>query len=186
MSLISWLAAFATIVGASLTAANLRARITGYGFVAFTASSILWVAHASKEGQTSLLWTNAFLLVINAVGVRRWLFRRAKFEHGAEAASEESAASRSTPTLRAASTLIGSEVVDADGGSVGRIVDYLVRCQDGAPAYYVISTKENLFGVAPSELRLTKAAIALFGPSQRIFARAPLVADEWPSELRSA
>ena len=41
--IISWVATIATIVAASMTAANLGSRITGYGFCVFLAGSIAWL-----------------------------------------------------------------------------------------------------------------------------------------------
>jgi len=41
---ISWVATVATIIAASMTAANLGTRITGYGFVVFTIGALCWIA----------------------------------------------------------------------------------------------------------------------------------------------
>jgi len=38
-----WVATVATIVAASMTAANLGARITGYGFCVFLVGSLAWL-----------------------------------------------------------------------------------------------------------------------------------------------
>ena len=42
--IISWVATIATIIAASMTAANLGARITGYGFCLFLVGSLAWLA----------------------------------------------------------------------------------------------------------------------------------------------
>jgi hypothetical protein len=83
IDLIQWLATAATIFAALVTASNLGARITGYGFGIFLVGSLAWVATAMLTGQTALLWTNAVLTVLNLFGMWRWLGRQAQVERGA-------------------------------------------------------------------------------------------------------
>ena len=87
---ISWIATIATVLAASLTASNLGARITGYGFVIFTVGSIAWLTLGTMSGQPALVWTNAVLTLLNLFGIWRWLGRQAKVEAGSEAAAEAS------------------------------------------------------------------------------------------------
>src|SRR4051794_15407831 len=87
---ISWIATIATIVAASMTAANLGARITGYGFAVFLVGSLAWLATGLMTDQPALTWTNAVLTMLNIFGVWRWLGRQARVEEGARAASEAS------------------------------------------------------------------------------------------------
>ena len=81
-------AAAATTVAAIMVAANLGARITGLGFIVFTAGSVGWITVAALSDQPSLLWQNVALLVINLAGIWRWLGVRARYDKGAAAAAE--------------------------------------------------------------------------------------------------
>ena len=82
----AWAAPAATMLAAMMTAANLGARLTGAGFVVFTAGSLLWLYIGISNGQTGLLVTNGFLTLVNLVGVWRWLGRQWKYEDGAQSA----------------------------------------------------------------------------------------------------
>lgn len=42
ISLVGWLATIATMIAAMMTASNLGARVTGWGFVVFSISSVCW------------------------------------------------------------------------------------------------------------------------------------------------
>ncbi|UPK36878.1 hypothetical protein IVB18_05915 [Bradyrhizobium sp. 186] len=66
-------AAATTVVAAALVAANWNARVTVAGFVIFTVAAIAWMADGWLERKTSLVIQNAVLLLINALGVWRWL-----------------------------------------------------------------------------------------------------------------
>jgi len=73
----SWIlrtfAAVTTVLAAALVAANWNARITVAGFVIFIAASVAWMADGWLEGKTSLVIQNVILLLINVLGVWRWL-----------------------------------------------------------------------------------------------------------------
>ena len=73
----SWIAPVASIAGVLITASNLGARITGYGFIVFTIGSIAWTLLGLSTGQPSLIWTNALLTFLNIFGIWRWLGRQA-------------------------------------------------------------------------------------------------------------
>lgn len=47
--------------------------ITGWGFVLFTASSIAWIAAGWLLPDRSLLTLNSGLLLVNLLGIYRWL-----------------------------------------------------------------------------------------------------------------
>ena len=81
-----WIAPGATMIAAMMTAANLGARVTGWGFAIFSVGAIAWVIVALASGQHNLLLSNAFLLIVDLVGVWRWLGRRARYDKGAERA----------------------------------------------------------------------------------------------------
>ena len=69
------LAAAATILAAALVAANWNARVTVSGFAIFIVASIAWMIDGWLESKSSLLIQNAVLLLINALGIWRWLPR---------------------------------------------------------------------------------------------------------------
>ena len=62
ISLIAWIATIATMIGAMMTASNLGARVTGWGFVVFSVSSVGWTTLGYATGQTALIATNGFLM----------------------------------------------------------------------------------------------------------------------------
>src|SRR6185295_12296140 len=134
---ISWIATAATIIAAFMTAANLGARITGFGFAVFLIGSLSWLATGLLTGQPALTWTNAVLTVLNIFGVWRWLGRQASVEEGGRAAAEASA---ETPgeALFPVSQLGRAEVVGANG-PLGRCIDALAGCSSGKIAYVVVS-----------------------------------------------
>jgi DNA-binding transcriptional LysR family regulator len=63
----AWVAPAATMIAALMTAANLGARLTGWGFVVFTLGSICWSWVGYSSGQSNLLASNSFLTLINLV-----------------------------------------------------------------------------------------------------------------------
>ena len=71
--IISWVATVATVIAASMTAANLGSRITGFGFAVFVVGSLSWLATGFLTGQPALVWANIVLTVLNVFGVWRWL-----------------------------------------------------------------------------------------------------------------
>ena len=66
-------AAVTTVLAASLVAANLNARVTVAGFIIFIVASMAWMADGWLEAKASLVIQNVILLVINVIGVWRWL-----------------------------------------------------------------------------------------------------------------
>ncbi|MEY2883212.1 MAG: hypothetical protein RL490_936 [Pseudomonadota bacterium] len=86
-----WIAPLATTIAAILVAANLGARITGFGFIMFSIGSIAWAVVALDSGQANLLWQNIVLLIINLIGIWRWLGLRARYERGAARATRATA-----------------------------------------------------------------------------------------------
>ncbi len=87
----NWIAPLATTIAAIMVAANLGSRFTGWGFVVFTIGSIGWIAIGVLTDQPNLLWQNAFLTLVNAVGIWRWLGLRARYEKGSAKATGDSA-----------------------------------------------------------------------------------------------
>lgn len=87
-----WVAPIATMTAAMMTAANLGARITGWGFVVFTVGSVCWTFVGISSDQPNLIASNGFLIMVNLVGIWRWLGRQSVYEDGGKSAK---AASRS-------------------------------------------------------------------------------------------
>lgn len=135
--LIPWIATALTIVAATMTAANLGTRITGYGFVVFLLGSLTWLAHGLLSGQPALTWTNAVLTMLNIFGVWRWLGRQARVEEGAQAAVEASEAAP-VETLFPVSLLTSAPVRGA-GRGIGHCVDAMAGSGSGRIAYLVVS-----------------------------------------------
>jgi hypothetical protein len=68
-------AAVTTVIAAAMVAANWNARITVAGFGIFIVASIAWMIDGWLEDKSSLIIQNAVLLLINILGVHRWLPR---------------------------------------------------------------------------------------------------------------
>ena len=125
-----WVAPAATMIAALMTAANLGARVTGWGFVVFTLGSIAWTIIGLASGQTSLIAANAFLTIVNLFGIWRWLGREAKYQAIAETiAAKSDTAPR--PALTPAGKLIGQPVTDERGEARANIVDAMIARDDG-------------------------------------------------------
>ena len=135
---LSWIATAATIIAASVTASNLGARITGYGFAIFMIGSIAWLAVGLGTGQPALVWTNAVLTFLNLFGVWRWLGRQARIEEGGIAAAQDSRRAPSE-TLFPVSVLTKAEVISREGQPLGRCVDAMAGCTSGRVAYVVVA-----------------------------------------------
>src|SRR4051794_31961574 len=159
---ISWVATIATIIAASMTAANLGSRITGYGFCVFLIGSLAWLAAGLLTGQPALTWTNVVLTVLNVFGIWRWLGRQTKVEEGARAASE---ASEGAPgeSLFPVSLLSRAQVMSG-GVELGRCVDAMAGCSSGRLSYIVVS-KGGVAGVGETLRRLPWSAVAA-GPDK--------------------
>lgn len=129
----------ATMIAAMMTAANLGARVTGWGFVVFTLGSLAWSAVGFSTGQTNLLATNLFLTLVNLVGIWRWLGRQRGYEDGARRAAERSREA-AAPSLFAASALAGLPVSDIRGEEIGKTVDAMIECESGRLSYVVVAS----------------------------------------------
>jgi hypothetical protein len=182
---VSWIATIATIVAASMTAANLGSRITGYGFAVFVVGSLAWLAAGVMTGQPALVWTNVVLTLLNVFGVWRWLGRQAGVEQGARAAS---VASERTPgeALFAVSLLTRAPVMSGSA-ELGRCVDAMAGCSSGTIDYVVVS-QGGVAGVGETLRRLPWNRAQVDGEKveaaldERQFARLDrLERDEWPA-----
>jgi hypothetical protein len=182
---ISWIATVATIIAASMTAANLGSRITGYGFCVFLVGSLSWITAGMLTGQPALTSTNVVLTALNIFGIWRWLGRQTKVEDSARAASE---ASEQTPgeALFPISLLSRAPVV-SEGAALGRCVDAMAGCSSGRLSYVVVS-RGGVAGVGETLRRLPWSAIRVedeelitqFG-TRRFEALEELPRDQWPA-----
>src|SRR5690349_2027550 len=182
---ISWAATIATILAASMVAANLGSRITGYGFVVFTIGSLLWVRTGVTMHQPALVWTNGVLAALNLFGIWRWLGRQTKVEEGARAASE---ASEHTPgeALFPVSLLSHAPVVHGTI-ELGHCIEGMAGCSSGRLSYVVVS-QGGLAGVGETLRRLPWSSATVDG--ERVIAAMrveefgrleELPRDQWPA-----
>lgn len=147
----SWVATFATIIAASMTAANLGSRITGYGFCVFLVGSIAWLAAGMLTDQPALIWTNIVLTVLNIFGIWRWLGRQAVVEEGARTAA---AASEQTPgEALFPVSLLTRAPVRSGGCELGRCIDAMAGCSSGR-LHYVVVSQGGVAGVGETLRRL--------------------------------
>lgn len=181
----AWVAPAATMIAALMTAANLGARLTGWGFVVFTLGSICWSWVGYSSGQSNLLASNSFLTLINLVGIWRWLGRQRAYEDGGRSAAEASRASPH-PTLFAATHVNGMAVRDRNGQNLGEAVEALVSCEDGLLSYIVVRSGgvagvgEDLRAVPRSEMVFSCDHFTLRRNSAW-FAALPVLQDsQWP------
>lgn len=136
-SVAEWVAPAATMIAAIMTAANLGARVTGWGFVVFTLGSLGWIVVGLGSDQSSLVVTNGFLTLVNVIGIWRWLGRQARYEavgDEAKAAGEAPEAAEVVP----ASGLIGRAIDDSRGQNVGEVVETIIECGSGAIRHLVV------------------------------------------------
>jgi hypothetical protein len=181
---ISWVATVATIVAASITASNLGARITGYGFGVFTVGALCWIAVGALSHQPALMWTNVVLTGLDIFGVWRWLGRQARVEEGARSAAE---ASEHTPgeALFPISLLTRAPVM-SDKVELGRCIDAMAGCSSGRLDYVVVS-QGGVAGVGETLRRLPWTAATVDGDAvvteigERSFTKLEeLPRDQWP------
>ena len=76
---LEWIGAFGAIVAAALIAGDFGRRVTGWGFVLFSAVSVVWiVAGLSASDGMPIAVQNGILLLINLYGVWQFLLSRKK------------------------------------------------------------------------------------------------------------
>ena len=148
---ISWVATVATIIAASMTAANLGSRITGYGFCVFLVGSLSWLAIGIMTGQPALTWTNVVLTLLNVFGIWRWLGRQAKVEEGARTASKASEHTPGEPLFPI--SLLSSAPVVGKEHATGHCIDAMAGCSSGRLNYVVVS-QGGVAGVGETLRRL--------------------------------
>ena len=178
-------APIATMVAAMMTAANLGARITGWGFVLFTIGSLAWCAVAIASGQQNLLITNGFLVVVNIIGVWRWLGRVALHEDGARSAEIKSAHAPA-PTLVALNNIIGRKVKKSSGAMAGEVVGIMVECEQGKIAYLAVGVGgvggvgQRLIAIDWANITIAANGIRTSLGTREIAAAADIDPKDWP------
>ncbi len=181
-----WIAPATTMLAAMMTAANLGARITGWGFVVFTIGSVAWSVVGLTSGQTNLLATNGFLTLVNMIGVWRWLGRQRAYEDGGKSATEASRRS-AYPTLFTATGIAGMPVISATGEAVGTAVEALLACESGTVSYIAVSSSgfggigEVLRGVASAEIVFSCDSLKLRQTRAWFENLPPLENGDWPA-----
>lgn len=132
-----WTGLVATCVAALMTASNLGARVTGWGFVIFTIGAAAWVVVGIATQQTQLLWSNVFLGMVDIFGIWRWLGRRARFSDTAQA--EEAQSERHVgEDLFSVTSLDGMPVKAADGATLAHAVDALAGRTGGGIDHLIV------------------------------------------------
>lgn len=186
-----WIAPAATMIAAIMTAANLGARVTGWGFAVFSVGAVAWIVVAAGSGQHNLLYSNAFLLLVDIVGMWRWLGRKARYDAGADKARERSARA-SAPTLIALSRVEGMAVRDTAGNPVAIVVDAMLGCDRGAVAYLVVSeggvggVGERLHALGWGEVTIDGDGMICRLDREALAARPALTPGAWPATARAA
>ncbi|RZI77004.1 MAG: PRC-barrel domain containing protein [Pseudomonas sp.] len=174
------------MIAAMMTAVNLGARVTGWGFVVFTIGSIAWSVVGLSSGQTNLLATNGFLTLVNLIGVWRWLGKQRAYEDGGKSATEASRRS-AYPTLFTATGIAGMPVVDAGGETVGKAVEALVTCESGNVSYVVVASSglggigEELRAVNRAQIDFACDRLNLRHPRAWFESLPPLAEGDWPA-----
>jgi len=182
---VSWIATVATVIAASMTAANLGSRVTGYGFCVFLVGSLAWLAVGLLTGQPALTWTNVVLTVLNAFGIWRWLGRQARVEEGGKAAAE---ASTETPgEALFPVSMLSSAKVRCGHSAVGDCVDAMAGSRSGTISYLVVS-QGGIAGVGETLRRLPwrdahveDGAVVAHLSSREFDQLQALPKDEWPA-----
>lgn len=189
--LAGWLAPAATMIAAMMTAANLGARVTGWGFVVFTLGSICWSILGASTGQRGLLVSNVFLTVVNLVGIWRWLGRQAKFGDGSRRAMKRSERTRG-PTLVSGCGLMSAAVTDLGGNRIATVVDAMLSREGRDLVYLVVSrggvggVGEKLHPLDPDAMELTADGVVSRLSEEEIDRLPELEPDRWPAELPAA
>ena len=184
----NWVAPAATMVAAMMTAANISARVTGYGFVVFTVGSICWTIIGIATGQQNLVLSNGFLTLVNLVGIWRWLGQQAKFAEGSKVAAEKSHRAP-VPSLFSAASLVGAAVEHPPGTRIATVVDAMVHCGTQELAYVVVSEGgvaglgAELKAVRSDVLQFTEQGITSQIDGDALKRLLALIPDKWPEKI---
>ena len=156
-----WVATIATILAALMTAANLGARVTGWGFAMFTLGSAAWITADLTGGSQSKPPRDA----LRAPG--RQPVRRVALAGSPEALRGQQRARVQAQPLGAGADAVFGRLAHRRNGSgkrrgPGTVVDAMLKCGDKHLAYVVTSeggiggAGETLRAVPPEHLRFEK------------------------------
>ncbi|PAX07758.1 PRC-barrel domain-containing protein [Sphingomonas lenta] len=185
-----WLALAATSVAALMTASNLGARVTGWGFVVFTVGAVCWILLGWSQGEAgrTLVISNAFLFLVNLVGIYRWLGRQARYSDGSRRAMKRSERTRG-PSLMSACTLLNAPINDLDGDKLATVVDAMLS-REGRDIVYLVASRggvggvgEKLHPIDPNAVELGADGITTRLSGEEIDRLPVLEPDRWPAEL---
>lgn len=185
-----YVAPAATMIAAMMTASNLGARVTGWGFVMFTIGSIAWSVVGISSGQQNLLLTNAFLTLVNAIGVWRWLGRQARFQDSSADVAARSAHMPASPALLPASSLKDASLAGAGGETIGTIIEVMVQCADQRLGYVVVSeggvggVGERLHALPCRDLYFAEQGVSCDLTAEALRAMPEVHAEDWPISVR--
>jgi hypothetical protein len=183
LEIAEWVAPAATMIAAIMTAANLGSRVTGWGFAVFAVGAVAWILVGIANQQQNLVISNGFLLVVDIVGIWRWLGQRARYDTGASVAAERS--HRAAP-LMPLSKLEGMAVHGHDDAVIATVVDAMARCGDGRIAYLVVrqgglgGVGETLHAIDWSELRAGADGLRTRLDKTALEGRGAIDPEAWP------
>ena len=188
LEIAQWVAPVATMIAAIMTAANLGARVTGWGFVVFLFGSLGWIVVGLGNDETSLIVANSFLSLVNAIGIWRWLGRQAKYQAVGEAAEIAGQTARIASVV-AASSLFGRAVIDTEGTRIAEAVEAIIDCRTAAIEHLVVrfggvgGIGERIVAVPIADIRLDDDAISTRLTGAALAELPRLDARQWPRLL---
>ena len=188
LEIAQWVAPVATMIAAIMTAANLGARVTGWGFVVFLFGSLGWIVVGLGNDEASLIVANSFLSLVNAIGIWRWLGRQAKYQAVGEAAESAGQTARLASVV-AASSLFGRAVIDAEGTRIAEAVEAIIDCRTAAIEHLVVrfggvgGIGERIVAVPIADIRLDDDAISTRLTGAALAELPRLDARQWPRLL---
>ena len=181
----TWIAPVATMIAAMMTAANLGVRITGWGFVVFAIGSVCWSIVGIVSHQPHLLVANAFLTLVNMIGIWRWLGRQAQYEKGGRKAAAKSM-NAASPDLLPVGQLAGAKLIGRDGEAIGEVIDAMMS-RDGRLNYLVVSegglggVGERLHAIDINEVSFEDVGVACGLDEHELSMRRQLTSGTWPT-----
>jgi hypothetical protein len=135
-----------------MTASNVSARVTGWGFAVFTIGAAAWIVVGLATHQAQLMYSNIFLLVVDLFGICRWLGQRTRISDTSRA-EEQRSDQRSGNPLFSTAKLDGLPVKSRDGHVLATSVDALVAC-DGGQIDFLLIRAGGLGGVGETLYKL--------------------------------
>lgn len=73
IEILKWFASISGVIAALMVAGDFGRRVTGWGFVIFTGSSVAWIVSGLMDAEGALATQNVVLFAINVFGVWRYL-----------------------------------------------------------------------------------------------------------------